>query len=150
MDDAFRTYFIHCERSAFPVARCAEFLELFEDNAAVLLFPLPCVLQELFTSQVAFSDAFLCEFVYHFGFCRDGGVVSAWHPQCVFAHEASPAHKDVLYSVVEHMPHVKDTGDVGWGYHYCERFASVRLGVKQTMFHPVGIPAVLNGTRIVF
>ena len=44
-DDAFRANVIHGERGAFPVAGAAEAAQLLEDDATVLVGPVPSVLE---------------------------------------------------------------------------------------------------------
>ena len=48
LDDAPAAFFVHGEGRAVPVAAGAQLAELFQDDAAVLVCPLPCVFQELF------------------------------------------------------------------------------------------------------
>ena len=51
-DDAPGADVVHSEGRAIPVARGAEASELLEDDAAVLLFPLPSVAQKLLAGEV--------------------------------------------------------------------------------------------------
>ena len=50
--DGTREPLVHREALAVPVAGGAEFFELVYDRAAVLLFPLPDLFDELFASKV--------------------------------------------------------------------------------------------------
>ena len=50
---------VHGERRAVPVARSTEAAQLLEDDAAVLVGPVPSVLQELLARQVLLADALL-------------------------------------------------------------------------------------------
>jgi hypothetical protein len=59
-------------------------------------------------------------------------------------------HQDVLDGIVKHMTHVKDTGNVGRRYNDGIRFSFIRLGMKETVFHPERIPFVFNDRRVVF
>ena len=49
--DAFGTSFVHREAGAFPVARGAQLAQLLQDHAAVFLFPVPGMTQELFARE---------------------------------------------------------------------------------------------------
>ncbi len=142
--------FVHGEGGAFPVAGSTEFLELFEDDAAVFVGPVPGVLQELFAREVGFLDSVGGEFGHHFGFRRDGGMVGAGHPQGVFARHAGTADEDVLDGVVEHVAHVQHAGDVGRRDYYAVGFTVIGFAVEEAVLHPVGIPFVLDFRGIIF
>ena len=47
LDDTLRTLLVHSERRAVPVARSAQATQLLQDDAAVLVCPVPCMLQKL-------------------------------------------------------------------------------------------------------
>ena len=49
LDYTFATFLIHSESSTIPVAGCAEFTELFQDNTTVLVCPFPGMFQEFVT-----------------------------------------------------------------------------------------------------
>ena len=84
-DYTFATLLIHSESSTIPVAGCAEFTELFQDNTTVLVCPFPSMFQEFVTSQVGFLDALGSEFVYNFSFGSNRSVVSSRHPAGILA-----------------------------------------------------------------
>ena len=140
---------VHGESGAVPVTRRAKFLELLQDNTAMLLFPLPGMLEKLLAREVALLDALGGQLVDHLGLGSDGRMVGAGHPQRVFAHQTGTAYEYILDSIVEHMPHMEYTCDVRRGNHYSERLAGVRLGVKQFMVHPIGIPSILHCAGII-
>ena len=66
--DAFGTGFVHREAGALPVARGAQLAQLLQDHAAVFLFPVPGMTQELFARERRFLDPLGLEFGHHLGF----------------------------------------------------------------------------------
>ena len=149
LGDALRAQFIHGEGCPAPVARGAELAQLLQDDAAVLVSPVPCVLQELLAGKIALLDPFLGKLGYHLGLGGYRGMVGAGHPEGVLARHAGAAHQYVLYGVVEHVAHVEHTGDVGRRDYYRVRFARVGSALEEVMTHPVVIPFVLNLRRVV-
>ena len=57
---------VHCECGAVPIARCTQFAQLFEDDASVLVGPLPSVFKELLACEVALLNTLLGKFFYYF------------------------------------------------------------------------------------
>lgn len=116
----------------------------------MFFFPFPCVGEEFLSCEVAFFDAFGGELAYDFGFSGDGCMVGSGYPEGVFAHESGATDEDVLDGVVEHVAHVEDSGDVWRGDYDGVGFAGIGFGVEQAVLHPVGIPFVFDGTRVIF
>ena len=109
---AFTTFLIHGEGCTIPVAGCAEFTELFQDDAAVFVCPVPGMFQELIASQVCFLDALGCEFVYDFRFSGDRCMVSPRHPAGILAFHTGTANQNILDGIIKHVSHVQHTSDV--------------------------------------
>ena len=149
-DDGAGADVVHRESCAVPVAGCAEFFELFEDDSAVFFFPFPGVAEEFVACEVAFLDSFGCELGNDLSLGGDGCVVGSGNPEGIFAHEAGAADEDVLNGVVEHVAHVEDAGHIGRGDNDCVGLAGIGFGVEQAVLHPVGIPFVFDGTRVIF
>ena len=85
-----------------PVARSAEFAELPENDAAVLVAPFGRNLDEFLAAEVVARFAFfLTEFFLDAGLRGDAGVVGAWKPEGGFAFLSSATDHDVLERVVE-------------------------------------------------
>ena len=143
VNHAARAYVVHGEGGAVPVAGGAEAFQLFKDDAAVFVGPVPSMFEEFLTSDVVFLDTLLCQFVHHFGFGGDGCMVGAGYPAGVFAQQTGATHQHVLYGVVEHVSHVQHTCYVGWRYHHSVGFATVGFGAEKSEFLPLGVPAVL-------
>src|SRR3712207_8127474 len=78
----------------------------------MLTCPVPCVLQKLVTGKVCLLNSFLSKSVYDFSFCRDRGMVGARNPASVLSFHSCAAHKNVLYGIIEHVPHVEHACDI--------------------------------------
>ena len=144
LEHTLRALLVHSERCAVPVAACSQSAELLEDNAAVLVGPVPSVVEELLASKVALLDALLGEAVHHLSLGSDRGVVGARHPTSVLALHACSAHEDILNSVVEHVAHVKHTSHVRWRYNDSVGLTSVGLAAEKLVVKPVLIPFRLH------
>ena len=149
-DHALGTGLVHCERGAFPIARSTELAELLENNAAVLVGPVPCVTQELLAGERVLLDTLLCQFSHDLGLGRYGCMVGTGHPACVLAGHACAANEDVLDCIVEHVTHMEHAGNVRRRNHDSIRFAVIGNGVEQSVLHPISVPFVLNVLRVVF
>ena len=104
---------VHGEALALPVAGAAQPLELVQDDAAVLLLPLPDPLDEFLAAQVVAGHPFLGEFLLDDVLRGDPGVVRPGHPEGVVALHAVVADQDVLQGIVERVPHVQHARHVG-------------------------------------
>ena len=132
LDDAGRTLLVHREGSAVPVARGSQAAQLLQDDAAVLVGPLPSVLEELIARQVVLLDALSGQLLHHLCFGSDGGVVGARHPAGVLAFHAGATHEDVLYGVVQHVTHVQHARHVGRRNH--DRVGLTAVGLRAEKF----------------
>ena len=107
--------------------------------------------KELGASKVFFINAFLFQELNYLGFRSDRGMVSPRNPAGIFALHSSTADEDILYGIVEHVPHMEHAGDVrrrddnGVGF-----LSWIYAGGKQLVFHPVRIPFGLGSCRFVF
>ncbi len=110
----------------------------------MLVCPLPCVLQELLTRQVALLYSLLCQPVHDLGLRGYRRMVGAWHPAGVLPLHACAAHQNVLNGVVQHVPHVQHAGDVWRRNHNRVRLAAVGLRAEEFVFQPVLIPFALH------
>ena len=107
---------VHGEALARPVAGGAEFLQLPDDDAAVLFLPLPDLLEEGFAAEVvAGLFLLLAELALDDGLGGDAGVVGAGKPENLVSRLAGAAGEDVLQGVVEDMSEGQDPGDIRRG-----------------------------------
>ena len=141
---------VHCETLSVPVAGGTHFLELFDDSATELFFPLPCSFEKALT-----SDIFLCDTLFTHGFndfslSCNRCVIRSGKPQSVIALHSSVTDKNILKCVVKCMTHVKLAGDVRRRYNYSIRLLlRIALCVKVLSVEPEFIYSVLNVLGIV-
>ncbi len=147
---ALGSFLVHGEHRPVPIARGSEALQLFEDDAPVFVSPIPRMLQEFITREIVFADPLRSQLIDHFGFGSDGSVVGAGNPTRIFPLHAGAAHQYILYRIVQHVSHVKDSGHVGRRNKQGKRFSLIRFGMKQPVVHPVFIPFRLYLLRIIF
>ncbi len=131
MDNGTRAGLVHRERSTLPIARAAEFAQLLEDNASVFVRPIPRMLQELLTRQVGLVNALLLQALDDFRLRGNRSVVCTRHPAGVLALQAGTTHKNVLNSLIQHMPHVQHACHIRWGNNDRKRLATVRFAMKE-------------------
>ena len=148
--DAFGTSFVHREAGAFPVARGAQLAQLLQDHAAVFLFPVPGMTQELFARERRFLDPLGLELGHHLGFRGDRGVVGARNPAGVLALHAGAAHQYVLQRIVEHVSHVEHARNIGWRDDDRVGFPLIGFGMEKAVLHPVVVPFGFDLLRGVF
>ncbi|MPM49510.1 hypothetical protein SDC9_96240 [bioreactor metagenome] len=103
----------------------------------MLVCPLPGMGQEFFARKVGFFYSFRSKLGNHFRFGSNGGMIGSGNPTGIFSLHPCTSYQDILNGVVEHMPHVQDTGDVRGRNDNCIRFTFIGLGTKQFVFHPV-------------
>ena len=149
VDDTLRARLVHRERGAVPVAGATELTELLEDDATVLMGPVPGMFEELFTGEVGLFDTLLSKFANDLSLRSDGGVVSARHPAGVLALHAGAAYENILNGVVEHVAHVEHTCHVGWGNDHGVRLAAIGVRREKLVVKPILIPFRLYLIRVV-
>ena len=109
-----RVVLIHGEALALPVAGAAEFLELLDDDAAVLVLPLPDFLQKFLAPEVVAmaDDTLLFQRALDDGLRGDAGVIGAGKPKHFLALHARAAGEDVLDGIVQDVAEGQDAGDI--------------------------------------
>ena len=149
VDHGFAQFGLHGEAGAVPVAGAAQLLELLQDDAAVLFFPLPGVLEEFLSADVFLGDAHALELGHHLGFGGDGGVVRTGDPAGVLAVHAGLTDEDIIEGIVEHVSHVKDTRHIRRRNHDGVRLFFIGFTVKELVCQPIGVPLVFHLFRTV-
>ncbi len=104
---------VHGEALARPVAGSAEPLQLVEDHTAGFGLPLPDLIDELLTAEIAAMDLLFHKLALDHHLGGDAGMVHARLPKHVLAAHALEADHDVLQRVVERVAHVQRAGNVG-------------------------------------
>ena len=140
LDDTLRTLLVHREGSAVPVTAGTQAAQLLQDDATVLISPVPSVLQELFTCQVTLFDALFGELLHHLCLSRNRGMVSTRYPAGILTFHACTAHQDILNRIVQHVSHVEHTSHVWWWDHDCIRLTGVGFAGEQFVVQPILIP----------
>ena len=116
---------VHREALTLPIARASHLLELVGDAGFVFVFEVVDELEELFAPGLAFElhffvvgdPGFAGFFEFSIDHCLGGDpcVVGAGHPEGFVAFHSVGADEDVLDGVVEGVPEVEGSGDIGWG-----------------------------------
>ena len=140
LDDALGADLVHGEACAVPVARGSQLAQLLEDDAPVLLLPLPRVAQELFAREARLVDTLGLELGNNLRLGGYRGVVGTRNPAGVLALLAGAAHQHILKRVVEHVAHVEHTGHVWRRYDYGVGFAGVGLRMEKFVVDPILVP----------
>ena len=94
---------VHCKAETAPVAGSAHCLKLGENTAAVLLFPLPNAVEELFTAKVKTCKTFFAKLFFNLDLCCNTCMVCAGKPQSSKAFHSLIADKCILNCVVKGM-----------------------------------------------
>ena len=115
VDDDLGELFIHREVGVLPVDAVAQATHLRENGAARELLPLPDLLEEGFTTDVALVDALRFELAFHHDLRRDARMVGAGNPHGAVAVHAVKTRKRVHHRLIEGVSHVKNPRDVGRG-----------------------------------
>ena len=151
--DGARHALVHGEVLARPVHRGAQPLHLLQDDAAVMLLPVPHALDECLAAQVATVLALGGELALHHELRGNAGMIGARQPQRRQAAHALPADDDVDLGVLQHVAHVEVAGHVGRRQRDRKSFLrgtrGRRFDMKQLLADPVLGPARLNRARFI-
>ena len=104
---------VHREARAVPAARVAEAALLLQDDVAVLLFPLPDLLQKGLAAHLFAVLALLFQLPLDDVLRGDAGVVEAGNPERLEALHPLHAREQVLHRVLQRVAHVEAARDVG-------------------------------------
>ena len=104
---------VHGEALVIEVDGAAHTLDLLDDNAAVLVGPIPAGVNKLVATNLQAADALALELLVDLGLCGDTGVIGAQHPARGLAAHAGHTDDGVLDGVVGGMAHVELAGHVG-------------------------------------
>ena len=104
---------VHGEALVIEVNGAAHTLDLLDDDATVLVGPIPAGVDKLVATDLQAADALALELLVDLGLRGDTGVVGAEHPACGLAAHAGHTDDSVLDGVVGGMAHVELAGNVG-------------------------------------
>ena len=152
---ASRVILIHRESQPRPVTARAELFQLLDDDAAVLLFPFPNVLEQLLASEIIamLHSAFLAQLALHHILRRDARMIRPRQPKHLLAIHPRLARQNVLNSVVEDVPHVEHSCDIrrrNYNRICRPRIAHPRRVCRERLlFQPGRVPLRLNCARFI-
>ena len=104
---------VHGKALVVEVDGAAHALDLLDDDAAVLVGPVPAGVDKLVTTDLQAANALALELLVDLGLRSDTGVVGAQHPACGLAAHAGHTDDGVLDGVVGGVTHVELAGHVG-------------------------------------
>ena len=104
---------VHGKALVVKVDGAAHALDLLDDDAAVLVGPIPASVDKLVATDLQAADALALELLVDLGLRGDTGVVGAQHPARGLAAHAGHTDDGVLDGVVGGVTHVELAGHVG-------------------------------------
>ena len=104
---------VHGEALVVKVDGAAHTLDLLDDDAAVLVGPIPAGVDKLIAADLQTADALALELLVDLGLRGNTGVIGAEHPARGLAAHAGHADDGVLDGVVGGVTHVELAGHVG-------------------------------------
>ena len=108
-----RVILVHGEALVIEVDGAAHTLDLLDNDAAVLVGPVPAGVDKLVAADLQAADALALEFLVDLGLRGDTGVVGTQHPARGLAAHAGHTDDGVLDGVVGGVAHVELAGHVG-------------------------------------
>ena len=104
---------VHGKALVIKVDGAAHTLDLLDDDAAVLVGPIPAGVDKLIAADLQAADALALELLVDLGLRGDTGVVGTEHPAGGPAAHAGHADDGILDGVVGGVTHVELAGHVG-------------------------------------
>ena len=108
-----RVVLVHGKALVIEVDGAAHALDLLDDDAAVLVGPIPASVDKLVAADLQAADALTLELLVDLSLRGDTGVVGTQHPARGLAAHAGHADDGVLDGVVGGVAHVELAGHVG-------------------------------------
>ena len=131
------TALVHSKSGSVPVAGRAQLLLLFHNTVAVLMLPVPYLLQELLTSQIVASQAILTQFFLNFDLRCNTCMVYTGEPQGVVALHTLKTNQRILQRCIHSVTHMKLSGYIGRGHNNGEGLGiSGLIRLKMTVLLP--------------
>jgi len=128
----------------------AEPAHLARDGGAGVLLPFPHLSDELLAAESVARKALRFQLALDHDLGGDAGVIGAGLPQRVVTAHAVVTGERIHEGLVEAMPHVQRTGDVGRWQQNAETsgFGGVEPGFEIAAAFPSRVPARLDGGRL--
>ena len=108
-----RVVLVHSKALVIEVNGAAHTLDLLDDDAAVLVGPIPASVDKLVATDLQAANALALELLVDLGLRGDTGVIGSEHPARGLAAHAGHTNDGVLDGVVGSVTHVKLAGNVG-------------------------------------
>ena len=108
-----RVVLVHGKALVIKVDGAAHALDLLDDDAAVLVGPVPAGVDKLIATDLQAADALALELLVDLGLRGDTGVIGAQHPARGLAAHAGHTDDGVLDGVVSSVTHMELAGHVG-------------------------------------
>ena len=108
-----RVVLVHGKALVIKIDGAAHALDLLDDDAAVLVGPIPASIDKLVSTDLQAADALALELLVDLGLRSDTGVVGAEHPARGLAAHAGHTDDGVLDGVIGGVAHVELAGHVG-------------------------------------
>ena len=108
-----RVVLVHGKALVVEVDGAAHALDLLDDDAAVLVSPVPAGVDKLIATNLQAANALTLELLIDLGLRGDTGVVGAEHPARGLAAHAGHTDNGVLDGVVGSVAHVELAGHIG-------------------------------------
>ncbi len=138
------------KRSRLPVTGAAQFLQLVDDGAALVLAPFPDPLDKGVAAEIVTALAFFGKLPLDHVLGGDARMVGAGQPERVVAAHAMIAGQDILQGVVQGMADMQNTGDIGRRNNDGEPgFAILHRGLEAVLFCPGFQPLFFDIAEIV-
>ena len=108
-----RVVLVHGEALVVEVDGAAHALNLLDNDAAVLVGPVPAGVDKLVATDLQAADALALELLVDLGLCGDTGMVGAQHPARGLAAHAGHTDDGVLDGVISSVAHMELAGHIG-------------------------------------
>ena len=108
-----RVVLVHGKALVIEVDGAAHALNLLDDDAAVLVGPIPAGVDKLVATDLQATDALLFKLLVDLGLRGDTGVIGSEHPARGLAAHAGHTDDGILNGVVGGVTHVELAGHVG-------------------------------------
>ncbi len=142
--------FVQSKPFPCPVQRGPELLQLVDDDASILIFPIPGDLHELVASDLLPRQSLLLKALLDHVMDGDARVVCSRKPESVVSLHPPPANDDIRESEAEGMAHMQRASDIGRRKNHGEHFLrGGELRDKQPLIDPVCVPLLLNRSWVV-
>lgn len=142
--------FVHREAFPIPVTGSTHALELIDNGAALIGFPLPDPFNEFFPTKIMPGFLFRGQLAFHHVLSGNTGVIRTRHPEGVVALHPMIAGEQILQGVVQGMADMEYAGHIGRRNHNGKGILTLcHFCAKGLVFQPVLIPALFNLLKLI-